>query len=291
VTSTQPYRGRHSSQEPEPVEPSAFMAPPAPEQAPVAPAAEPEPEWVPYWATSPAPAPVAEPQQEYVAYSPPPAMTPMTAPQQLPFPPPPAYNPQATGQFVPLVRPRRRVPGLRLVATVAVVAVLAGLGWFGYRLVDHHDSDSAASSTGLAAPTSGGIRYTSASGHFRVTLSSTPSITTQTTQHDGVTFKTVVAADAEEEGAGEMEISRDIPSAEVPTMLRGFIDGMSRAGTVSDVVSGTYRGVPSITASVVTTDGTHETIAYAYSPRRFYFLLASSKDALTALESTFTPVG
>jgi hypothetical protein len=222
-----------------------------------------------------APAPEPPPVQDWVAFTPP----------AQPAPQPTAVWELPPG-FVPMRAPRgaRR---LRLVGAVVAVALLAALGWFGYLAVSHNHK--AATTLAHAGPVAA-VSYTSSDGHFRVGLAEQPHILTQTTAFGGYSFKVTIAADPlGGVAAGGVTVTPDAPAGAMTSMLRGFVAGLQRDGSVSDIAMSTYQGRPSVSATLTKSTGTQVVLAYASSPSRMYMLIAADRASLAALEGRFHP--
>lgn len=276
TSSEQPYRGRHSVPDAEPTayppgDHSAAAYPPAAyspvEYPPVAALA---PQQVTPWAAY-VPEPASQPVQDWVAYSP---------PQQ-----PSGWD--SSAPYVPFPTPPRRSHGARNLAMLLVLVVAGALGWFGYHVISHHSSTSnptvAADGTGT---------YTSTDGHFTVVMAGGhPEIVTQSTTVNGFTLSLTMAVDpAVQEGVGGVTITPAASSSQTAAMLRGFVEGLQRGGTVSDVTQGTYEGHPSVTATVTKSTGVAESVmAFTYSSTRMYTLFAPNGSALTVVERNFQP--
>ncbi len=224
-----------------------------------------------------------------------PALSPL--PEWIAHPPPiaPPAPPAAWGMppgFVPMPPPPRRRTGL-LLGTVVAVVVLAAAGWFGYQALGKHDSASPPTSVAQSViRPDGAVSYTSAEGHFRVVFPTQPQIVTQTTTVGTHSFKLTMAVDpAEGLVVGGVTVTPDAPAGAMTTTLRGFVAGLQTGGSVRHVANGTYRGHPSVRATVRTRTGVTEfVVAYAYDNDRMYMLLARERAALTRLERRFHPI-
>jgi hypothetical protein len=205
-----------------------------------------------------------------------------------PAPPPGPALWEQPGGFVPLAPPVRG--GSRLLRTgalVLAVALIGALAWLGYSAFS---SDSPTPATQPAAAAAGTVNYTSAAGHFEVTLTAEPTTTTSTVTQNGFHMKSVLAAvPADKEVVGSLDVSPAVPSEEQTALMRGFLNGMAHDASVTDLVAGSYLGRPGLSATVPTTSGPASVQVVSYSSTRVYFLVAGSAADLASLKGSFRP--
>lgn len=314
VTSVKPYRGRHAAPDDAVEQPgTAEPEPAAPVATPIAdtqraepqPPARPAAPWSAFAGQAPLPpvvaqAPNAAPQSDWVAYTPPPAPAVVGGlgeaqppiwepPVDVAVPDPDVPKPiwEMPAGFVPLQPPRAKSPAPKYIAVLAAVAVLSGLGWFGYQTFAHTTPVPAPAAVIPAAA----VDFTSAGGHFKVGLPA-QAVTSTYQQTFGATKLAAAAAavPGAHVAAVGFVVTPGIPADALDAFMHGVIDGFGQNGSISNLTTTTYDGRPAITATKTTSDNVSERVlVFAYSSTRMYLLVAPDDASLTALESHFTP--